>query len=286
MTGKEIAATMRKHKVTIKVLAERLGTTMKRVREVRAAGLTDEGAIRDWLEAITNAPPVDPTTDPDAPRPRRLLLLPPSVATIVKLTASGEQQRFGATTGVRLLSTNRGYRIEATDGRRAAILTGPVAEAADFPALPAIAQAASGATEGVLPVAAWTAAFRSTPRGRAVRVKPILGNLAVVLAKDAATLASTDMERVSAAETRLVDGRFPDIRRAMPTGQPKAVFAVDAKLLAELLEVAASVVGKDALHRVTVEVRGENDVLVLRAIGEAGEEFTGLAVPLATNKAA
>lgn len=53
MTGKELCSLMRKHKVTIKELAKRTQITMKRIREVRAEGLKDEDAIRDWKEAIT-----------------------------------------------------------------------------------------------------------------------------------------------------------------------------------------------------------------------------------------
>lgn len=48
---------MRKHKVTIRVLSQRTGITMKRIRQVRTEGLDNQGVIRDWLEKITGVDP-------------------------------------------------------------------------------------------------------------------------------------------------------------------------------------------------------------------------------------
>lgn len=53
LNGKEIIALMRKHKITIEGLAFRLGTTKKRVREIRKVGLYGGLVVRDWLQAIT-----------------------------------------------------------------------------------------------------------------------------------------------------------------------------------------------------------------------------------------
>ena len=53
LPGKEIVKLMRKHKMTISQLAFRLGTSRKRVRQVRDSGLVDPLAIRDWIQAIT-----------------------------------------------------------------------------------------------------------------------------------------------------------------------------------------------------------------------------------------
>jgi hypothetical protein len=48
---------MRRHHVTIRELSARMDITMKRIREVRRAGLHDPNAIRDWIEAITGQDP-------------------------------------------------------------------------------------------------------------------------------------------------------------------------------------------------------------------------------------
>lgn len=53
MSGKGICRLMRANHITIRQLAEKMGITLKRVREVRAAGLTDPAYVRDWREAIT-----------------------------------------------------------------------------------------------------------------------------------------------------------------------------------------------------------------------------------------
>ena len=50
LTGPELVSLMRKHKVTIAGLAFRLGSTQKRVRQVRETGLQDPHMIRDWIE--------------------------------------------------------------------------------------------------------------------------------------------------------------------------------------------------------------------------------------------
>ncbi len=57
MTGQEVVALMRKYKLTIASLAFRLGTSEKRVRQVREHGLHDPLAVRNWIEAITEKDP-------------------------------------------------------------------------------------------------------------------------------------------------------------------------------------------------------------------------------------
>lgn len=43
---------MRRHRVTIRGLAGRMNVTLKRVRFVRANGVSGEAFVRDWTEAI------------------------------------------------------------------------------------------------------------------------------------------------------------------------------------------------------------------------------------------
>jgi hypothetical protein len=57
MTGKQITTLMRKNHMTIRGLAKTTGFTMKRIREVRSAGLACPYAVRDWVEAITGTDP-------------------------------------------------------------------------------------------------------------------------------------------------------------------------------------------------------------------------------------
>lgn len=57
LSGKEIVSLMRRHGTRIRTLAYRLGTTLKRIREIRTKGLTCQLAIRDWIQAITGEDP-------------------------------------------------------------------------------------------------------------------------------------------------------------------------------------------------------------------------------------
>ena len=57
MTGKKVVWLMRKQKMTIEQLAFRLGTSMKRVQQIRESGLTDPLAVRDWIQATTGVEP-------------------------------------------------------------------------------------------------------------------------------------------------------------------------------------------------------------------------------------
>jgi hypothetical protein len=57
LTGPTLCRLMRRHQVTIRTLAARLGVPMTRVRLWRHEGIADRHAARDWLEAITGQDP-------------------------------------------------------------------------------------------------------------------------------------------------------------------------------------------------------------------------------------
>ncbi len=57
LTGEDIVSLMRKHRITIFVLAVKVGSSQRRVRLLRQTGLTEATVIRDWLEAITGQDP-------------------------------------------------------------------------------------------------------------------------------------------------------------------------------------------------------------------------------------
>ena len=57
LSGPTICRLMRRHRVTIRLLAQRLDTTMQRVRVCRQQGITDRHVARDWVEAITGKDP-------------------------------------------------------------------------------------------------------------------------------------------------------------------------------------------------------------------------------------
>ena len=57
LTGEDIVSLMHKHRITIPILAAKLGLSQRRVRLLKHTGLTDAAVIRDWLEAITGQDP-------------------------------------------------------------------------------------------------------------------------------------------------------------------------------------------------------------------------------------
>lgn len=57
LSGKRLVQLMRRHRWTIERLAYRLGTSQKRIRMARESGLTNQHAVRDWLEVLTGKDP-------------------------------------------------------------------------------------------------------------------------------------------------------------------------------------------------------------------------------------
>jgi hypothetical protein len=57
ITGPTLCSLMRRQHVTIRILAQRLGIPMDRVRRRRREGIADRHVARDWLEAITGQDP-------------------------------------------------------------------------------------------------------------------------------------------------------------------------------------------------------------------------------------
>jgi hypothetical protein len=57
MEGKEVQRLMRKYRVTIRELSQRMGITQKRIRLRREIGLEGRELIRDWVQGIIGADP-------------------------------------------------------------------------------------------------------------------------------------------------------------------------------------------------------------------------------------
>ncbi len=57
LSGATLCRLMRRHHVTIRLLAQRLDISMKRVRFRRQEGIADRHGARDWIEALTGKDP-------------------------------------------------------------------------------------------------------------------------------------------------------------------------------------------------------------------------------------
>jgi DNA polymerase III sliding clamp (beta) subunit (PCNA family) len=231
----------------------------------------------------TTATVAEPAAEPK-PEPR-FKLLPKAVGGLTRLAAK-DSGRY-AMNGVRVAFTDKGqFRAEATDGKVLGRVTGECADAREYPPLPALESAPNGATEGVIPAKALKEACKNVPKGSLVRSKPILGHLAVVLAPNEATLASTDLDGANAGLTRLVEGRFPPCDDVFPKQKDEVVrVRLNPKLLKELLDVAAAFSDPDG-PKVELIVSGKGKdgyslFPVLVRAKHAGQTFDGLIVPLA-----
>ncbi len=206
--------------------------------------------------------------------PPRRVLLPANLAGLARLCAK-ENARYSLT-GVRLTLTPDGYRADATNGRYLGTVTGPYPEAADqYPEIPALESAPAGAGQGVIPVQAWEAAFKLPPRRTP---KPILAHVAAALGRDLVTFAATDLERARCEQSRLLDGKFPDVDAVLPKKAVKARVRLSAKYLTELVKAAAAFC-TDGTDGVEIELRGEQEAVIVRT-ANGDQKFTGVLMPL------
>jgi len=144
--------------------------------------------------------------------------------------------------------------------------------------VPALQSAPNGQLQGTIPAEVWSKAFKAVPNPR--KVNPILGNLAVVLGNNQATLVSTDLDNVNVLTPRLVEGRFPDTDKIVPKDKPRLSVSVDAKLLIDLLQTAVAFSSADENNRVTMNFYDAKRPFVVRSSTAEGPDFLGMAVPL------
>ena len=57
LSGRELRALMREHRVTIRELSRRTGVTQKRIRERLRSGISQPAVIRDWVQSIIGHDP-------------------------------------------------------------------------------------------------------------------------------------------------------------------------------------------------------------------------------------
>ena len=57
LSGRELRALMREHRVTIRELSRRTGVTQKRIRERLRSGISQPAVIRDWGQSIIGHDP-------------------------------------------------------------------------------------------------------------------------------------------------------------------------------------------------------------------------------------
>lgn len=209
-------------------------------------------------------------------------LLPRNLQALASLCRK-EEVRY-ALTGVHLITTDTGYRAEATDGRvlGRVVATYP-ASPADYPALPALASAPNGQHETTIPADAWKAAFKAIPKQKSKRSsKPILDNVAVVQGEKVTSFASTDLESVCFSQPNNVEGRWPPTDAVISQEEPVLRVRIDAKMLAHLLSVAANYTTEENSYIDLHLYSKDKPIKVTASDPTRGQEFIGVIMPVAS----
>ncbi len=216
------------------------------------------------------------------------MLVPQNVASIEAIAAK-DTSRY-VINGVLLERDSAGIaRAVATDGRRMIVAEFCESDEKDYPAV-----FDSERVEGfsaILPAGALKTAAKGI--GKASRIKPVLGNIAVseASANGQVFLTTTDLETESKATVPTIDDKYPSWREVMPKYEAltKEQFephrsiriGVNAKLLAELLTTLCKINKGSENDVVTLEVPLSADrPIVVHADKPDIGKTTGLLMPV------
>ncbi len=192
-----------------------------------------------------------------------VLYLPRNLAALAKLTR--DDPRY-ALSGVRVLDPgDTTYRLEATDGRRLAVVRGNSTPDLDYPTLDV---ATPGTAQGVIPADVWEHCFRKLP-GKDVAKD---GSIGLALGEGGFTFGTPSVSH----QGSFLDGRWPAVDEVLPRSLPVAEAVVDPKLLAGLLDVALAL----GCERLQLLYFPKEKLLGVSAHNERGQFFDGVLVPL------
>lgn len=216
-------------------------------------------------------------------------LLPLSLGRLAEHAEQKDSGRRFVLTGIRLrFNPDGSFIAEATDTKQAARITGTVEQSPDapYPELPALVSAPNGATDVLIPGAAWRKAFATATKltkPRAVSSKPILRHVAAVTGSEVTTFGATDTETVQVDTVRNLEGRFPttdDVFNQAADRYPIATVRINPAYLIEILKTAMALTTDDD-KAVELEIHGPGQPVVVKAKGyRTSMEFTGLVQPL------
>jgi hypothetical protein len=182
-----------------------------------------------------------------------MLLIPRNLAALAEVVTK-DRARW-ASDCVHVRETPSGYRVEATDGRRLVVVTGPGR----------FAGVANKRAEALIPAKEWAQALKGF-KGDAV---------ALVLGKKAAGFASGEDDAV---RVELVEGRYPPVDTILPVEPPRARFRLNALLFSKLLKVIAAFTDDD--HAVaTIEFWDEDKPIWVSASNDNGQLLRAAQMP-------
>jgi hypothetical protein len=182
-----------------------------------------------------------------------MLLIPRNLAALAEVVTK-DQARW-ASHCVHVRETPTGYRVEATDGRRLVVVTGPGR----------FAGVANKRAEALIPAKEWARALKRF-KGDAV---------ALVLGKKAAGFATGEDDAV---RVELFEGRYPPVDSILPADPPRAKFRLNALLFATLLKVVAAFTDEE--HAVaSIEFWDEDKPIWVSASNENGQVLRAAQMP-------
>lgn len=174
---------------------------------------------------------------------------------------------------------------EATDGHRAARVTLPNDDPADFPSAAGVAL--NGTMPSlVAPIPAVKALAKAIP-GKSRH--PILRNALVdTAAAEGGTFKAvvTDLETTTPIEARALDVRFPDFDAIMPKSPPYVSVGINGKYLSEVAKIAADMAdGRACAIRLEIPAPNETGevigpVVIRVSNAETGQEGVFLIMPV------
>jgi DNA polymerase III sliding clamp (beta) subunit (PCNA family) len=180
-----------------------------------------------------------------------------NVAPIAEVCAGDEQVRFGATTGVKVVIGEGKCVLQATDGRHAAVISQP--------------DGTQGKEVSVIIPARLIRKLKDRDYRRFTDARLEIGGRESSIAVEEFKMSCPN-----------VKGKFPDLSAVTPKVKPVATALVNARLLSELLEIAASIQSEESVAT-TLEIYdggdGRTPMVAVRMTHE-DQEFTGLLVQL------
>ena len=190
------------------------------------------------------------------------LYLPKNLAALANVAAK-EATRYSAD-ALHVLDLDGTYRVEATDGKRLAVVRGPCPPAQNYPALQPAGQSAA---DVLVPVESWREAFRA--KGKKDQELPV-----GLVADDTSFRLAVGQKVIEGA---LPEGRFPAFSAVLPKKPAICSIKVDPALLAGLLQVAAAL---DPSGGVALLFYGREQPLGVMGRNDAGQFFDGMLQPL------
>lgn len=179
-------------------------------------------------------------------------------------------------------------RTIATDGVKLCIVETPKIEEKDFDELTGKdvdyllkLPKRTKSWEGIVPVEMVKEVSRSLPKNSSL---PILDNAYISENSDSQTveIVTTDLSISRKPQAMTVQGNFPDVDKMLEEKvkkvAPQARVTIDIKLLKEIAASLETMTDKN--NYVELELRGQNDPVVLRTTTPENQEVTAVVMPI------